>query len=113
MVRDSDRANHAKGANQTSIGIEHVRKADQPIAESQSKASAALIRWLLAQYDIPRSEIYGHDFAPGYDRSLGGTSCPDKLFGGSHTQQTVEDWVAKNVSASSEEVARRVYSSKR
>jgi N-acetylmuramoyl-L-alanine amidase-like protein len=97
MVQDSERANHARGANRNSIGIEHVRAADQPIADEQVAASAALIRWLLAQYGIPRSEIYGHDFAPGYDHSRGGTSCPDKLFGDRHTQQTVANWVANNV----------------
>jgi N-acetyl-anhydromuramyl-L-alanine amidase AmpD len=87
MVQDSERTNHARGANRNSIGIEHVRAADQPIADEQVAASAALIRWLLAQYGIPRSEIYGHDFAPGYDHSRGGTSCPE----------TVANWVANNV----------------
>ena len=97
MVQDSERVNHAGGANQTSIGIEHVRRPDQPIAKDQSDASASLIRWLLAEYEIPRTEIYGHDFAPGYDRSRGGTSCPDRLFGDRHTQREVADWVATNV----------------
>jgi N-acetylmuramoyl-L-alanine amidase len=97
MVQDSERANHARGANQNSIGIEHVRGADQPIADAQATASGALIRWLLAQYDIPSSRIYGHDFAPGYDRSRGGTSCPDRLFGNTHDQRSVVDWVARNV----------------
>jgi len=97
MVQDSERANHARGANQTSIGIEHVRRPDQPIAKAQSNASASLVRWLLAEYEIPRTEIFGHDFAPGYDRSQGGTSCPDRLFGDRHTQREVVDWVATNV----------------
>jgi hypothetical protein len=97
MVEDSERANHARGANQNSIGIEHVRGADQPIADAQAAASARLISWLLAEYEIPRSEIYGHDFAPGYDRSGGGTTCPDKLFGDRHTQQAVANWVAHNI----------------
>jgi N-acetyl-anhydromuramyl-L-alanine amidase AmpD len=97
MVEDSERANHARGANQNSIGIEHVRGADQPIADAQAAASARLISWLLAEYEIPRSEIYGHDFAPGYDRSGGGTTCPDKLFGDRHTQQAVANWVAHHI----------------
>lgn len=97
MVQDSERANHARGANQNSIGIEHVREANQAIADDQGKASAALVRWLLAEYDIPRSQIYGHDFAPGYDRSRGGTSCPDNLYGSRHDQQEVANWVANNV----------------
>jgi hypothetical protein len=52
------------------------------------------VRWLLEQYDIPRSRVFGHDFAPGY--SGGGTSCPDALFG-AHTQAAVDAWVAANV----------------
>jgi hypothetical protein len=94
MVRDGDRANHARGANSNSIGIEHVATESQALADAQSEATAALIRWLLAQYDIPRTNIYGHDFAPGY---TGDTSCPDKLFGAAHTQATIEAWVAANV----------------
>ena len=97
MVEDSERANHARGANQNSIGIEHVRGADQPITDAQAAASADLISWLLTEYEIPRSEIYGHDFAPGYDRSAGGTTCPDKLFGDRHTQQAVANWVANHI----------------
>jgi hypothetical protein len=97
MVRDSDRANHCRGANSNSIGIEHVGNDTQVIAPPQASQSAALIRWLLEQYDIPRSNIYGHDFAPGYDQSHGGTSCPDKLFGAAHAQQTIAEWVAANV----------------
>ncbi|MEQ1861606.1 MAG: peptidoglycan recognition family protein [Chthoniobacteraceae bacterium] len=95
MVRDSDRANHCKGANQNSIGIEHVGTEDQAMASAQAGASAALIRWLLDQYDIPRARIYGHDFAPGY--TGGGTSCPDKLFGAAHSQSVVTAWVNANV----------------
>lgn len=95
MVRDDDRANHCKGANANSIGIEHVGTPKDVIANAQAKSSAALIRWLLAQYEIPKLSIYGHAFTPGY--SGGGTSCPDKLFGPDHTEQTVRDWVGQNV----------------
>jgi hypothetical protein len=95
MVRDDDRANHCKGANANSIGIEHVASAKDAMADAQKTSSAALIRWLLAQYEISRSSIYGHAFTPGY--SGGGTSCPDKLFGPDHTEQAVLDWVAQNV----------------
>lgn len=94
MVRDSDRANHCKGANANSIGIEHVGKETDSLASPQGAASAKLIAWLLEQYDIPRSNVYGHDFTPG---RLTDTSCPDKLFGPGHDQATVANWVAKNV----------------
>lgn len=96
MVADSERANHCMGANQNSIGIEHVGTMTQALAAAQSRASAALIRWLLQQYNIPSTRVFGHDFAPGY--SGGGTTCPDALFG-AHTQQAVQDWVNANVVA--------------
>jgi N-acetyl-anhydromuramyl-L-alanine amidase AmpD len=91
MVSDSDRANHCMGANESSIGIEHVGTETDSLA-----ASAALIRWLLEQYQIPRANIFGHDFTPGYCRP-GGTSCPDKLFGPVHSQSTIAAWVEANV----------------
>ncbi|MDB6118512.1 MAG: hypothetical protein JWO08_2293, partial [Verrucomicrobiaceae bacterium] len=94
MVIDSERANHCKGANSNSIGIEHVASAVQTMTAAQTASSVSLVRWLLQQYDIPSAQVYGHDFAPGY--SGGGTSCPDALFG-AHTQQAVQDWVNANV----------------
>jgi N-acetyl-anhydromuramyl-L-alanine amidase AmpD len=94
MVADNERANHARGANSNSIGIEHVGSEIQSLADQQAESSAQLIRWLLAQYDIPRTNVYGHDFAPGYSSE---TSCPDKLFGSVHSQATIADWVARNV----------------
>jgi N-acetylmuramoyl-L-alanine amidase len=96
MVSDSDRSNHCMGANQNSIGIEHVGSETDSLTAPQAAASAALIRWLLEQYQIPRTNIFGHDFAPGYCRP-GGTSCPDKLFGPVHSQSTIAAWVEANV----------------
>ena len=96
MVSDTDRSNHCMGANQNSIGIEHVGSETDSLTAPQAAASVALIRWLLEQYHIPRTSIFGHDFAPGYCRP-GGTSCPDKLFGPVHSQSTVAAWVEANV----------------
>ena len=96
IVSDSDRSNHCMGANQNSIGIEHVGSETDSLTAPQAAASAALIRWLLEQYHIPRTNIFGHDFAPGYCRP-GGTSCPDKLFGPVHSQSTIAAWVEANV----------------
>src|SRR5436190_4164497 len=96
MVSDSDRSNHCMGANQNSIGIEHVGSETDSLAAPQVAASAALIRWLTEQYCIPRTKIFGHDFAPGYCRP-GGTSCPDKLFVLVHSQSTIAAWVEANV----------------
>lgn len=96
MVDDSDRANHCRGANQNSIGIEHVAQPTDALTDSQAKSSAALIGWLLEQYDVPATSVYGHDFTPGYNLP-GGTSCPDKLFGPEHSQATVTTWLNKNI----------------
>ena len=96
MVNDTDCANHCMGANSGSIGIEHVGSETDSLAAPQATASAALIRWLLQEHQIPRTNIFGHDFTPGYCRP-GGTSCPDKLFGPTHSQATIAAWVAANV----------------
>jgi N-acetyl-anhydromuramyl-L-alanine amidase AmpD len=77
MVNDADCANHCMGANSGSIGIEHVGSETDALAAPQAAASAALIRWLLQEHQIPRTNIFGHDFTPGYSRP-GGTSCPDQ-----------------------------------
>ena len=96
MVNDTDCANHCMGANNASIGIEHVGSETDSLAAPQAAASAALIRWLLQEHQIPRTNIFGHDFTPGYSRP-GGTSCPDKLFGPAHSQATIAVWVTANV----------------
>jgi N-acetyl-anhydromuramyl-L-alanine amidase AmpD len=76
--------------------MEHVGGENDPLTAPQAAASAALIRWLIDQYGIPRTNIFGHDFTPGYSGS-GGTSCPDKLFGVGHAQSTIAAWVEANV----------------
>jgi hypothetical protein len=96
MVRDSDSAWHCMGANQSSIGIEHVGTDTDSLTPEQASASAALIRWLAQQYEIPQTNVFGHDFTPGYCRP-GGTSCPDKLFGADHSQAAIVAWTRTNV----------------
>lgn len=95
MVADDDRANHCKGVNEHTIGIEHIGQITDEIASAQKDSSVELIRWLTEQYDIPQEQIFGHDFMPG---RLTSTSCPDKLFGPVHSQATVVAWVKANVS---------------
>jgi hypothetical protein len=96
MVNDADCANHCRGANAASIGIEHVGSETDTLTAPQAAASAALIRWLLQEHQIPRTNIFGHNFTPGYNLP-GGTSCPDKLFGPVQSQATIVAWVAANV----------------
>lgn len=95
MVTDDDRANHCKGVNEHTIGIEHVAQIADEISTVQKVSSVALINWLMEQYDIPHEQIFGHDFMPG---RLTKTSCPDKLFGPDHSQATIVAWVKANVS---------------
>jgi N-acetyl-anhydromuramyl-L-alanine amidase AmpD len=52
------------GANASSIGIEHVGSETDSLPPPQAAASAALIRWLLQKHQIPRTDIFGHDFVP-------------------------------------------------
>ena len=94
MVTDSERANHCKGANSNSIGIEHVGTETDTMTQAQEASSVALIRWLLEQYDIPKKRIFGHDFTPGRETE---TSCPDKLFGADHSQDQVQAWVQAHI----------------
>ena len=89
MVPDAERANHCRGANSSSIGIEHVAEKSEHLTGQQEAASVALIKWLLATYDLLPSAITGHRFAPNY---IGSTDCPDALFG-SATEAALRTWV--------------------
>jgi len=95
MVSDSDNAWHAKAANRTSIGIEHVSMPGWGMSSQQQVASIALVQWLVSTYDIPLQRILGHQFAPGNE---GTTDCPDGLFG-AETAQAAENWVSKNITS--------------
>ena len=65
MVNDIDCANHWMGANAGSIPVEHVGSETDSLAGPQAATSAALISWLLQEHQIPRTNIFGHDFTPG------------------------------------------------
>lgn len=84
MVRNNDMAYHANGANGNSIGIEHVanRRGLMP-TEAEYCASAALVRWLCAQYGLPldRAHIMGHAEA---DRGTRHPSCPSAAWDWDH-----------------------------
>ncbi|MCF7220879.1 N-acetylmuramoyl-L-alanine amidase [Marilutibacter chinensis] len=80
MVRHDDVAWHARSANGTSIGIEHVANTRglNP-TPAQMCASAALVSWLCDQYGIPddRTHILGHSEA---DTSTTHTGCPNAVW---------------------------------
>ncbi len=71
MVRDTRKAWHANGKNSRSIGIEHVAMPGQQIAKAQEKTSIALLRWLMAEYHIPKANIIPHRCVPRNTRCCG------------------------------------------
>lgn len=80
MVRANDVAWHARSANGTSIGIEHVANTRglNP-TPAQMCASAALVTWLCDQFGIAvdRSHILGHSEA---DPRTTHTGCPNAVW---------------------------------
>lgn len=80
MVRHADVAWHARSANGTSIGIEHVANTRglNP-TPAQMCASAALVTWLCDQFGIAvdRAHILGHSEA---DPRTTHTGCPNAVW---------------------------------
>lgn len=94
MVKDSDKAWHARQANRTSIGIEHVAKEGDRLTEAQEKSSIHLIKWLMTEYKIPKENIKAH-------KQVLETSCPGNIFGDDLDDTSLpkfKAWVAKNFS---------------
>jgi hypothetical protein len=91
MVKDSDKAWHCAGFNANSIGIEHSAQAGDKLTPKQEKASAALVKWLLREYNISTNKIYGHRWNPN---TPGGTSCPGSLW---PSIDSLEDWIRRNI----------------
>jgi len=94
MVKDTDKAWHAKHANRTSIGIEHVAEKGDRLTEVQEKSSIHLIKWLMAEYKIPKENIKPH-------KQVGSTNCPGNIFDDDINDGNVPKfkvWVAKNFS---------------
>ncbi|HUH80332.1 MAG TPA: peptidoglycan recognition family protein [Solirubrobacteraceae bacterium] len=54
---------HTVGLNWTAIGIEHVGYSDREVLDDvrQMSASLRLVRWLRCRYQIPISEVIGHN----------------------------------------------------
>lgn len=72
---ESHVADHAHGANQTSIGIEHCANTkNMPVTDTQYCASAALVAYLVDKYSIPcdRTHIIGHNEVPGTNKECPG-----------------------------------------
>lgn len=93
-VPDGEKAWHAKGDNVDSIGIEHAARKGECLTAKQEAASVALIRWLMSEYKIPKTEVLGHRFAPS---NIGSTDCPDCLFG-TPTKEAFDVWIGRHFS---------------
>jgi hypothetical protein len=93
MVHDSERAHHCMGANADTIGIEHVAVTGDHLTVQQQTATVALIKWLVAEYDLDPQRITGHNFTPGY---TGSTDCPNVLFG-AFSEAAINAWVAQHI----------------
>lgn len=94
MVRDSDKAWHAKYENSDSIGIEFVALPGDRLTPEQEKAGVNLIKWLMTEYKIPKEQVTGHRFTP-HNRTR--TDCPHSLFG-ERTETALRAWVDRNLS---------------
>ncbi len=92
MVRDSDKAWHAKNENADSIGIEHVARQNERLTPEQEKATVQLICWLMTEYKIPKEQVTGHRFTPN---NRNRTDCPNCLFG-EQTEAALRAWVERN-----------------
>jgi hypothetical protein len=88
MVRDSDKAWHAAGHNDTTIGIEHVAANGDKLSPAQEKATIQLCRWLMAEYRIPKQSVTGHRWLPN------STSCPGSLW---PTEADLRAWVNRHL----------------
>lgn len=91
MVRDADKAWHCLSFNANSIGIEHVAEPEDRLTPEQERASAALIRWLMAEYKIPAKNVYGHQWNPNTPNR---TSCPGSLW---QSQSNLQEWIQSKV----------------
>lgn len=93
MVKDSDKAWHAAQANRSSIGIEHVAKVGDRLTAAQEKSSVNLIKWLIAEYKIPRENVKAH-------KQVSSTSCPGNIFGDNIDDLHIPNfkkWIDKNI----------------
>lgn len=88
MVRDGDKAWHAAGHNDDTLGIENVAQPGDVLTKDQEIALIKLCKFLMAEYRIPKSMVTGHRYLPNE------TSCPGSLW---PTRESLRSWVEKNL----------------
>jgi len=87
--------------NRRSIGIEHVAAPGDKITEKQERTSITLIKWLMYQYEVPKSQVIPHVCVKS-------TKCCGDLFagyGGGAGKNCSEQKVALHKWMSAKEVA--------
>ncbi len=100
MVHDTRKAWHATSKNARSIGIEHVALPGQEIAPAQARTSLQLIRWLMAEYAIPKANIIPHKCVPQNTRCCGDLFAKYKDRGDPYScqnqQAALQKWLSAN-----------------
>lgn len=86
FVRTADKAWHAKGANEDSVGIEFSSDG-APMTIQQEQMGIALLRFLMCQYMLSYDAIRLHK----YESEPGHTICPAGLFG-DQSFDTFDKW---------------------
>lgn len=74
FVSDDRKAWHAAGANSDSLGIENAAAPGQRLTEAQEEKLVELLKYLVAEYKIPLTNITAHRFIGN------NTSCPGDLW---------------------------------
>lgn len=88
FVSDDRKAWHAAGHNSDTIGIENVARQGDKLTHDQEQKLIELLKWLMAEYKIPKSQITGHKWLPN------STSCPGSLW---KTEADLRQWVEANL----------------
>lgn len=88
FVSDDRKAWHAAGHNSDTLGIENVAAIGDKLTYAQEQKLIELLKWLMSEYKIPKSQITGHKWLPN------STSCPGSLW---KTEAELRQWVDANL----------------
>lgn len=91
LVYDDHKAWHTKKNNAHSIGVELVAVHGEEMSSDQNIKTMALIKFLVCEYKIEKSNIIGHCSIDGEK-----TLCPGYLFG-QDRQESLRQWVDENI----------------
>ena len=93
MVKDEDRAWHAKDYNSRSIGIEHeATKTRRGFTDEMEKASIALIKYLMHKHNVGIDRVIPHRH--DWNGTNVKTDCPNLVW---PTERNFDDWKEENL----------------